>query len=977
LFSQIRCGTVEYTEKLKTGKTLFEDKEIFEKWIREKQRQKARQDGARRTTSTFQVPVVVHVIHNGEAVGAGKNIPDAQILSQISVLNKDFNRLNADAGETPDEFLPVAGAFDIEFILAKQDPEGLPTDGIVRVPGTKTSWTITDNYTLKSLSYWPAEDYLNIWVCNLTDFLGYSQFPVSGLPGLENSSTNRLTDGVVIASNVFGSIEDGAFNLQNNYNEGRTATHELGHFFGLRHIWGDDNGACSGTDYVDDTPNQAGSTSGCPTHPRVTCTDVTSMFQNYLDYTHDECMNILTQGQADRMTTVIENSPRRASLTTSPGLSEPAPVANDLGLRSVARPNGGECSIPFTPGIEVRNYGSNAVSSAQIRIRKDGVIAETKDFTFIPPIASLNSTFIDFSAQSLASGDHNISFELLLTNGVTDGNSSNNDIGQDVTVPESILLPFQEDFTTVPSTWSILNPDQLFTWEQATTPVSGSNTAMKLEFYNYEDHEGEIDLLVTPTFDLTSAPAALLKFDVAYARFQSSNDGLRIVLLSDCNSDVSLGTVVYDKTGQTLETASPTTSEFNPTPSQWRRESVDLTAFVGQSNLQLSFIGINDWGNNLYLDNISLTTSPIHDVVLKEVVAPSPVTCANQSSPVLRIQNAGTLLSSLTVLVTVNGQVATQSFTGLSLAGNMEMDLELNPFNLANGPNNVSFELIDPNGEADFYPADNIINATRIVNKANDNLPLQQDFDGSFENSWTSINPGGGIKWEAINVNGNNALYFKAFENSSYGDEAWLVTPVIDFSEVQEASITYDLSYASMESAIDKLRIIASTDCGTTYSDTIALLSGTTLSDGRTSLSSWKPQTADDWSSQSHVLSSLIGKSDVRIAFVFTNDNGNNIYLDNLEFFVSDSPIKLTEVFSVYPNPVEHDNAVITFNLPEKGAVTVEVADAMGKILIRETLDDILNQTFPLQLSNAATGVYLVRIMASNAVYLKKIIVLK
>jgi hypothetical protein len=106
LFSQIRCGTVEYTEKLKTEKTLFEDKEIFEKWIREKQRQKARMDGARRTTSTFQVPVVVHVIHNGEAVGIGKNIQDAQILSQISVLNKDFNRLNTDAGETPAEFLP-------------------------------------------------------------------------------------------------------------------------------------------------------------------------------------------------------------------------------------------------------------------------------------------------------------------------------------------------------------------------------------------------------------------------------------------------------------------------------------------------------------------------------------------------------------------------------------------------------------------------------------------------------------------------------------------------------------------------------------------------------------------------------------------------------------------------------------------------------------------------------------------------------
>ena len=108
--------------------------------------------------------MVVHIIHNGEAVGSGVNISDAQVLSQISVLNKDYKRLNADASNTPAEFQSVAGLFDVEFVLAKQDPEGLATTGILRVKGSKTSWTMNDNYTLKAQSYWPAEDYLNIWV---------------------------------------------------------------------------------------------------------------------------------------------------------------------------------------------------------------------------------------------------------------------------------------------------------------------------------------------------------------------------------------------------------------------------------------------------------------------------------------------------------------------------------------------------------------------------------------------------------------------------------------------------------------------------------------------------------------------------------------------------------------------------------------------------------------------------------------------
>ncbi|HCW08707.1 MAG TPA: hypothetical protein DGG95_15215, partial [Cytophagales bacterium] len=249
----------------------------------------------------------------GEPLGTGTNIPDDQILSQINVLNEDFNRLNADTINTPAEFKSRAGQMNIQFSLAQQDPNGNTSNGITRTLGTKTSWTINDNDELKSLSYWPAENYLNIWVCNLTDYLGFTQLPISTLPGLENTSRNRLTDGTIIWYKAFGK---GNFNLEPGYNLGRTTTHEAGHFFGLRHIWGDVNG-CDGTDYIDDTPPQNGSTAGCPVHPQKECPSdnpVAKMFQNYLDYTDDACMNLFTRDQATRMEVVLENSPRRFSL---------------------------------------------------------------------------------------------------------------------------------------------------------------------------------------------------------------------------------------------------------------------------------------------------------------------------------------------------------------------------------------------------------------------------------------------------------------------------------------------------------------------------------------------------------------------------------------------------------------------------------------------------------------------------------------
>jgi len=236
-------------------------------------------------------------------------------------------------------------------------------------------------------------------------------------------------------------------------------------------------------------------------------------------------------------------------LLSSHGLSNPSPLPNDLGIRAVISPLDGECSSSVTPIIEVRNYGSNMVSSTRITVTIDGVLAETKNFT-ITPLSALQSTTLSFSPIPFASGTHTVSFEVTLTNGVADGSSSNNKMSRSVIIPETTSLPIIETFNSIPDLWEIINPDLKTTWQTAPAPNEDpANTAAKMDFFNYEDNFGEIDLLVTPVFDLSTEPVALLLFDVAYARFQDDHDGLKVIVLTNCNADVNQGTVVYDKSG--------------------------------------------------------------------------------------------------------------------------------------------------------------------------------------------------------------------------------------------------------------------------------------------------------------------------------------------------------------------------------------------------------------------------------------------
>jgi len=305
--SQTRtCQTMDYLQLQQNEDPLMQQRmEAIERFTQNYVRQPNSQ------RSVITIPIVFHVVYQNST----ENISDAQILSQLDVLNEDFRRQNSDADNTWSQ----AADTEIQFCLAKFDPNGNPTTGI-----TRTSTTVVDFDTDDDVKYdakggkdaWPADLYMNFWICNLrSGLLGYAQFP-GGL---------AETDGVVCSYKYTGTSGTATA----PFDGGRTATHEVGHYLNLRHIWGDGN--CSADDFVDDTPESDASNAGCQSS-HWSCNTL-DMVQNYMDYSDDACMNLFTEGQKDRMQALFEVGGARHSLVNSPVCTGPPASCNGTEIR--------------------------------------------------------------------------------------------------------------------------------------------------------------------------------------------------------------------------------------------------------------------------------------------------------------------------------------------------------------------------------------------------------------------------------------------------------------------------------------------------------------------------------------------------------------------------------------------------------------------------------------------------------------------
>ncbi len=625
-----RCATNEHMHELYAKNPhLLIDQQKYEselqQWI-------VKQQGNTKAT-VVTIPVVVHVVYNNSA----QNISDAQVLSQIDVLNEDFRKLNSDFNSgCPVPFQPLAADCQIEFCMAQRDPNGNPTNGIVRKSTSVSSFSYTsDNVKFDATGgsdQWDPSKYFNIWVCKLSGgVLGYGEFPGS-------SFTN--TYGCVLDYQTVGrpphNPNPGPYNL------GRTGTHEVGHCFNLRHIWGD---AYCGNDLVSDTPVQQSSNGGCPSFPKTSpCSGNGSngdMFMNYMDYVNDNCMVMFSQGQSTRMNAVLNTTPYNALKTSNgcipPGGGGGGGSTNDAGISAVISPTGAICGSQITPQVTLKNFGSNPLTSVGIKYQIDGGTAV--NFNWTGTLASGATTNVTLSSTSVSSGSHTINAYTENPNGSPDANTSNDASTSNFSNQSSLSLPLSEGFestTFPPAGWDRTNSDNNKTWARTTSAAKSGNASAYMDNYNYTVN-GERDELISPLF---SGSNPILTFDVAYRLYTDPtlnpnySDTLIVYMSTNCGAS---WTEVYKKFGANLTTVTPnySSSMFVPTSAQWRNEMISLS--TGGNPALIKFVNVTDYENQLYLDNINITSTTTY---LNELSGQEFLVYPNPTSGVVHIKSS-------------------------------------------------------------------------------------------------------------------------------------------------------------------------------------------------------------------------------------------------------------------------------------------------------------------------------------------------
>ena len=553
------------------------------------------------------IPVVVHVIHSGST----DNISDRQINSAIDQLNTDYQKLNADTASTLPLFRPIAASLGIQFRLAKKDPTGNCTTGITRHYAPSL---VNDNQSgsVQAVAIWDRTRYLNIWVVGSIGtpqpgggiVLGYSNLP-------QNSTPQR--DGFVVRNDWFGN--QGTSNP--NRALSRTATHEIGHYLGLSHPWGQTNnpgtGDCNGTDFVADTPPTDG-TFNCNLS-YAPCGPIANV-QNFMDYA--ACPTMFTEGQKTLMRNVLATRPERSGLTTSANLiatgTNDGFVAPDCApIAAFAVAPGSGTNVCVNTLITLRDYSSNFSANG-------GTLTYSWSFPGGTPATATGQTVsVRYAAAGFYPVTETVSNSVgsstsTITNyirveGPTGGETAPfAQSFEDANFPNLFAAPTLRNYDLSGATSAGTAASYRWVRQTAFTAADGS---AYLVVNNRLYPAGAVTTLITPNINLASVPTpAVLTFARAYAlRSASATDQLRVSFSSDCGVSWS-APVVLDAAALSTQGTTPIDGYTPAASPDWQNLTVAIPAQFQGSGLckvRLQLVNGSLQGNNFYLDNLRVS----------------------------------------------------------------------------------------------------------------------------------------------------------------------------------------------------------------------------------------------------------------------------------------------------------------------------------------------------------------------------------
>lgn len=972
ILAQTRCGydqQMSAQEKADPGSTMR-----FERWLSKKMKKTLTTSPTQRISEVvYTLPIVVHIIHRGGPMGTNSNLSNEKIMEQLRMINEDFNRQNKDATRTPSEFLPVAASCQIAFVLATQDPYGLPTSGITRTQ--QQNMSINTREDLMQIIAWPTTDYLNLWIIPpdtggvFDGLLGFSQFPLSERSAFNTTTSSYPFDGIVIKSNKIGVQGD---------SYGRTLTHEIGHFLGLRHVWGD--GGCTQDDFCEDTPRANASAENCT--PKHSCGS-RDMIENYMDYSPDSCMNIFTTCQKKRMRTVLEHDPIRRQLLVSKGKENIAITQNDAGIRRIIHPKISACQERFFPEVEIANYGRNTLSDVEVALKINGREREKKIIT--APLSSYAFTSLVFDEYTLPTASpayHTFSFEVVGVRGVPDIRLANN--SQTITVMrhENFTVDSATSFDEASSQW-LLTPSSLGRAEIVTSARTGES-ALKFSFSTQTAHYGKEYELRSPIINMRNYENTDLTFTFRYSYAARPPDddlitGLRAVVYERCGTQNNKVHEVLSSFGNRLPTTTLPIQHTLPAQDAWRTMDILLTSFKGLEYIQLALLARDGRAGDLYIDDVGVARKEAydHDVGIADVQV-SYTNCGSIAAYYITLKNYGKRAQDAQPIVAVEiPEIAnfTPELITISPVSTWQNNTTWLSFSTtASLPDGAYTLKVGLAGDLlDEYTKNNTDTAAFYIHSRLDHPPTLENFEGHQARTAQWYRPINeiGNQWEVVaratateqTGHATRAALYGLSEVATY----WLMSPIYDFSRLSAATLSFEVAYARRGALYDELQVLASTDCGEHFTHVLYTKGGEELAIKET-YRRWVPESPSDWREEVVDLTELVGQVNIQLAFVVRTTGGNDLYVDNIEIFDRNSVDKIAtekEQVRLYPNPATDGLTYLSFHLLEKSTISLRLYNIAGQEVARQDHPNTLNQIYSVSLPQKA-HIYILQVLKNN-----------